>query len=235
MEVLRRYTVMLLGLASACFACALLCGSMGMRGSHTAVAAEPLAYPSEEPACEVPSESSAAPAPGAIEMIPPVRAGQGSSVLAPPAAVMPGAGIPAKAGPVSVIAPDRLKVAPPAKASPQPSAPPGMRARTVRMRVTAYCPCAICCGRATGITASGLRVSANGSHFAATGDERLLPMGSKVSLPGYNGGRPVPVIDRMADEDEPRLDVYFPSHQRAREWGVKWMDVTVYVPVKTSR
>ncbi len=103
------------------------------------------------------------------------------------------------------------------------------------MRVTAYCPCAICCGRATGITASGLRVTAYGAKFAATGAEDFLPMGSLVAVAGYNGGRPVPVIDRMADTDEPRLDVYFRSHHQAQEWGVKWMQVTIYTPVHRGR
>jgi 3D (Asp-Asp-Asp) domain-containing protein len=40
----------------------------------------------------------------------------------------------------------------------------------------------------------------------------------------------VPVIDRMADLGGNRLDVFFRSHQKAKEWGVKWMDVTVYLP-----
>ena len=109
---------------------------------------------------------------------------------------------------------------------------PGMRSRTVRMRVTAYCPCAICCGRRTGLTASGLGVGTNGSKFAATGEAHVAPMGALVCVAGYNGGRPVPVIDRMAAGDGPRLDVFFWSHERAQEWGVRWMDVTVYTPVR---
>ena len=111
-----------------------------------------------------------------------------------------------------------------------PAVPPGMRAKTVRMRVTAYCSCEICCGRCTGITASGRPVSANGGRFAAASDGHLLSAGAMVSVAGYNGGRPVPVIDRMAAEGPGRLDVFFRSHQKAREWGVKWMDVTVYLP-----
>src|SRR4051812_3298311 len=40
--------------------------------------------------------------------------------------------------------------------------------RTVRMEVTAYCPCPICCGEgAHGITASGKLVSHNGGRFVA--------------------------------------------------------------------
>jgi 3D (Asp-Asp-Asp) domain-containing protein len=240
MDVLRRYMVMVLGLGSACVACALLCGVLGVRATHVAAAAEPLAaVVADEPAAEVPSEPDAASNRGSIETILPGGGGKGplaipGLVAASLTAARSAPSDHVQAALIATIAPDRPRSVAAGKSSLQPPAPPGMRAKTVRMRVTAYCPCAICCGRATGITASGLRVSANGGKFAATGDEGLLPMGSMVSLPGYNGGRPVPVIDRMADEDEPRLDIYFRSHQVALEWGVKWMDVTVYVPVKAG-
>ena len=94
------------------------------------------------------------------------------------------------------------------------------------MTVTAYCPCAICCGRhADGLTASGLPVTACGGRFVAA--DRAIPFGTLVSVPGYNAGRPVPVIDRGGRIRGDRLDVFCSTHARARAWGVRRL--TVYI------
>ena len=95
------------------------------------------------------------------------------------------------------------------------------------MRVTAYCPCPICCGAwADGITASGRPVTANRGRFVAA-DTDALPLGTRVSIPGYHGGRFVPVLDRGSKIKGNRLDVFFPAHRQARQWGVKYLDVRV--------
>ncbi|MFP4105563.1 MAG: 3D domain-containing protein [Phycisphaerae bacterium] len=100
---------------------------------------------------------------------------------------------------------------------------------TLRMRVTGYCPCRRCCGRhADGITASGKNIYAHGSKFVAA-DTRLLPFGTRISIPGYNGGAPVPVYDRGGKIKGNRLDLFYLSHHTARRWGVQYLDVTVYV------
>jgi 3D (Asp-Asp-Asp) domain-containing protein len=94
------------------------------------------------------------------------------------------------------------------------------------MRVTAYCPCRKCCGRfADGRTASGHTVAVNGGRFVAAPPE--LPFGRLVRVPGYHGGRPVPVLDRGGAIKGDRLDVFFPSHRTARQWGVRWLPVTI--------
>ena len=99
---------------------------------------------------------------------------------------------------------------------------------SMRMLVTAYCPCRRCCGRfADGKTASGRRTTANGSVFVAA-DTRLLPFGTRVSVPGYYGGEPAPVFDRGRRIKGRRLDVFFRSHARAKRWGKRWLNVTVY-------
>ncbi len=96
------------------------------------------------------------------------------------------------------------------------------------MRVTAYCPCPICCGpNAQGVTASGQRVTTNGGRFVAA-DTDLLPFGTRISIAGYYHGQIVPVLDRGKLVYGHRLDVFFPSHQQAREWGVKYLEVTIY-------
>ncbi|GIW75255.1 MAG: hypothetical protein KatS3mg104_0318 [Phycisphaerae bacterium] len=99
--------------------------------------------------------------------------------------------------------------------------------RWVWMEVTAYCPCQKCCGpQASGLTASGLPVSHNGGRFVAA-DTSVLPFGSRVRIPGYHDQTPVPVIDRGGAIKGSRLDVYFPSHQQALEWGRRWLLVAV--------
>ena len=101
------------------------------------------------------------------------------------------------------------------------------KARTIRMQVTAYCACKKCCGRsASGLTASGRRVSYNGGAFVAA-DTDLLPFGTKLQIPGYHNAKPVEVIDRGGAIKGRHIDVFFPSHEQAIEWGNQWLDVAV--------
>jgi 3D (Asp-Asp-Asp) domain-containing protein len=111
----------------------------------------------------------------------------------------------------------------------RPARDAGGRTVTVRMLVTAYCPCPKCCGKySDGITASGRSIYTHNSRFVAA-DTSVLPFGTKVSVPGYNGGRPVPVLDRGGKIKGRRLDVFFLTHQRAMQWGRQWVDVKVYL------
>jgi len=105
---------------------------------------------------------------------------------------------------------------------------PRQQTRTMRMLVTAYCPCERCCrGFSDGITASGKSIYANRSRFVAA-DTRLLGFGTRVSIPGYYGGTPVSVLDCGGKIKDHRIDVFFLSHKQAQKWGARWMDVTVY-------
>ena len=99
--------------------------------------------------------------------------------------------------------------------------------RVMRMEVTAYCHCMKCCGPAAqGITASGKPVSYNGGLFVAA-DTSVLPFGTKLVIPGYANNKPVEVIDRGGAIKGHKLDVYFPTHQEARQWGRKKIDILV--------
>jgi len=92
--------------------------------------------------------------------------------------------------------------------------------------VTAYCPCKKCCGpQACGITASGKPVTANGSLFVAA--DRSIPFGTKIKVPGYADGKAVPVLDRGGAIKGNRLDVYFPTHQAALNWGRQTLTVEI--------
>lgn len=101
------------------------------------------------------------------------------------------------------------------------------RTRVIKMEVTAYCPCKICCGRrARGITASGRTIRANGGSFVAA-DTDVLPFNTRIIVPGYNNNQPIPVLDRGGDIVGHRLDVFFKRHADAEQWGRKILMVSV--------
>ncbi len=97
--------------------------------------------------------------------------------------------------------------------------------QTVRMRVTAYCPCPKCCGQySDGITACGHEIQPGDTFVAA---DRRYPFGTEMLIPGYSNGRAVKVLDRGGTIKGNRLDVFFAIHQEALEWGVKYLEVNV--------
>ena len=105
--------------------------------------------------------------------------------------------------------------------------PAGSATREIWMEVTAYCPCTKCCGpQAMGLTASGKDVTYNDGRFVAA-DTTRLPFGTRLVVPGYGDGSPVEVIDRGGAIKGNKLDLFFPTHQEALEWGRKWVSVTV--------
>jgi 3D (Asp-Asp-Asp) domain-containing protein len=96
---------------------------------------------------------------------------------------------------------------------------------TIRMKVTAYCPCARCCGKhADGITANGHHIRWGDKFVAA---DKMFRFGRKVIIPGYNDGRPVEVRDRGSAIKGYHIDVFFNSHARAKRWGVKYLYVKI--------
>lgn len=106
----------------------------------------------------------------------------------------------------------------------RPARPKG----TIWMTVTAYSPDSRSCGdSADGITASLHAVETN-AHKLVAADTRLLPLGSMISIPGYDADRIVPVLDRGGAIKGGRLDVLFPTHEAARKWGIKKLPVTVW-------
>lgn len=99
------------------------------------------------------------------------------------------------------------------------------RWQTMKMRVTAYCPCEICCGEySDGMTACGHRIQPGDAFVAA--DNRYA-FGIEVSVPGYNRSQPVKVLDRGGAIRGDRLDVFFHTHEEALDWGVQFLSVKV--------
>lgn len=86
-----------------------------------------------------------------------------------------------------------------------------------KFKITAYCACAKCCGKSTGITASGARVK-QGVTVASGG----FKFGTKIHIEGI-GNRVVQ--DRGVNSRT--VDVYFNNHSEALKFGVKYKTVTV--------
>ncbi len=101
-------------------------------------------------------------------------------------------------------------------------------AKTLMMKVTAYSPDHRSCGHfADGKTASLHSVETNNMKLVAA-DSRILPLGSMITVPGYDSDAIVPVLDRGGAIKGHRLDVLFPTHRVARKWGVRTLPVTVW-------
>jgi 3D (Asp-Asp-Asp) domain-containing protein len=99
------------------------------------------------------------------------------------------------------------------------------RWHTVRMRVTAYSSCPLCCGPlADGRTANG-HVILRGDYFVAA--PKKYPFGTEIVVPQYNRAKPIKVLDRGGAIKGNCLDLFFHSYTRAVKWGVKYIDVKV--------
>jgi 3D (Asp-Asp-Asp) domain-containing protein len=84
----------------------------------------------------------------------------------------------------------------------------------------------MCCGQyADGMTACGHVIEAGDTFVAA---DKRYPFGTKMIVPGYSHGRPVNVLDRGGAIQGDRIDLFFPTHQQALEWGVQYLDVKVH-------
>ena len=134
---------------------------------------------------------------------------------------------PVVAAPVAAAVPVATAAAPAFRVPRPERAITGRKVRQMLMEVTAYCACKKCCGpRAQGITASGKHVSYNNGRFVAA-DTRLLKFNTNLIIPGYANNQPVKVLDRGGAIKGHKLDVFFHSHQEARQWGRQKLWVTV--------
>lgn len=87
-------------------------------------------------------------------------------------------------------------------------------------KITGYCSCSRCCGKETGITASGT-VATAGRTIAA--DTSQFSFGSKLVINGHT----YTVEDRGGAIKGNRIDIFFSSHSKALDWGVRYCDVYV--------
>lgn len=93
--------------------------------------------------------------------------------------------------------------------------------KTFTVEATAYCPCARCCGKSDGITATGMRA---GKGVIAV-DPRVIPLGSRVYVTGYGAAVAADTGGAIRGN---RIDVCFPSHGKALRWGRRTVQITVY-------
>ena len=101
-------------------------------------------------------------------------------------------------------------------------------ARQYWMTVTGYSPDSRSCGdSADGLTATLHSVHTNNMKLVAA-DTSLLPYGSLVSVNGYDDNAVVPVLDCGSAIKGRRLDLLFPTHEEARQWGRQRILVTVW-------
>ncbi len=84
--------------------------------------------------------------------------------------------------------------------------------------VYAYCPCEKCCGKRTGITASGTKAT-QGRTIAST-----LPFGTKVYIEGI--GERISEDTGSAIKGK-KIDLFMNSHEAALKFGVKKLDVYI--------
>ena len=117
----------------------------------------------------------------------------------------------------------------------------------IDITATAYCHCEKCCGKAPdnanyGVTASGLNLLATGADTRiVAADLSLLPFGTKIYIEVPEEERDVLYVNEdygIATVEDTggaikgnRIDVYFPTHQEALEWGVRHVKVHVIVPI----
>ena len=92
------------------------------------------------------------------------------------------------------------------------------------LTATAYCPCVKCCGKNDGITATGTKATA-GRTIAV--DPRVIPYGSKVII---NGNTYI-AEDCGGAIKSNRIDIFFDTHQEAREWGRRTVEALVVMEV----
>ncbi len=95
------------------------------------------------------------------------------------------------------------------------------------MNCSAYCSCAICCGKTNGVTSSGAIAQANHTLAAGPG----LPIGTVVYIPALAGnpnGGWFRVEDRGGAISNNRLDVFMGSHAAALQFGRRNLECYIY-------
>lgn len=87
-------------------------------------------------------------------------------------------------------------------------------------KLTAYCPCAKCCGKTDGITYTGTKATPDRTVAV---DPNVIPLGSTL----YINGSAYVAEDIGGAIKGNRIDVFFPDHNTAKHFGVQYAEVTI--------
>lgn len=86
-------------------------------------------------------------------------------------------------------------------------------------KITAYCPCAKCCGKTNGITAMGTHATAGRTVAAPS----KFAFGTKLNINGHT----YTVEDRGGAITGNKIDLFVNTHAEALAWGVRYLPVSV--------
>lgn len=106
-----------------------------------------------------------------------------------------------------------------------------IKSKYITVVATAYCPCAICCGKnSPGITKTGRNAYLSGVAV----DPSIIPLGSHMDIPGYNRGPNKNGSWILCDDiggaiKGKRIDVRFKKHEDAVKWGRKTIRVRIHI------
>ena len=109
---------------------------------------------------------------------------------------------------------------------------PASGSTRVQVRAYGYCECSVCCdGFADGKTATGRNAQLAGVAV----DPKVIPLGSRVDIPGYtrgtNGNGSWILADDVGGAIKGNvIDVRFKTHAEARAWGVRVIWIRVWKP-----
>lgn len=98
--------------------------------------------------------------------------------------------------------------------------------KVIKCSASAYCACSRCCGKSTGVTASGMKAQ----YGVVAVDPRVIPLGTKLYIESSDGsytyGYSVAADTGGAIKGN-RVDLFFPSHSDALQFGRR--SVNVYI------
>jgi len=100
--------------------------------------------------------------------------------------------------------------------------------KTIKVKLTAYCSCKICCGKyANGRTSIGKRASILNGVAA---DPDKLHYGTMIYIPnvGYKVVDDCGAAMRISSSKGIiQIDIRMRTHKEARDFGVKWADIVI--------
>jgi len=97
-------------------------------------------------------------------------------------------------------------------------------------RITAYCPCEICCGDWAKNRPNGIVVGAAGKELQeGVSVAASLPLGTKINIDGIGEYEVQDKIAKWVLEkyDNKVIDIYFESHEDAQNFGLQHKEVSI--------